>query len=211
MLFFIHPCVPIPPVVGDERSTRIADNIFEEEGREKYSRLALSSGPAIANNKAERVGGNVAAYRWALLSLVTRTTLQIIERGRRGRGGTNNGAEQCIYFNNRTIRRGRLSVTLRNAPQAVHPLSRSSARTTRNKRDSKPAALVVETDLYRSKNLVQRFVKRMEGGGIPLFDHEQMYNRRWGGRVVRSLNRSGRNCLLPASLENRFSSRAERF
>lgn len=147
--FFIHPCVPIPPVVGDERSTRIADNIFEEEGREKYSRLALSSGPAIANNKAERVGGNVAAYRWALLSLVTRTTLQIIERGRRGRGGTNNGAEQCIYFNNRTIRRGRLSVTLRNAPQAVHPLSRSSARTTRNKRDSKPAALVVD----RSKQI----------------------------------------------------------
>lgn len=119
VFFFPHPC----PHSTSGCDPRIADNTFEEEGREKYSRLALSSGAPVIANKAERVGGNVAAYRSGpALARYTDDTANNRARGR----GTNNGAEQCIYFNNRTIRRGRLSVTLRTRHRPF-TLSRSRA------------------------------------------------------------------------------------
>lgn len=62
-------------------------------------------------------------------------------RARRGR----TMAEQCIYFNNRTIRRGRF-IRDPSAPQAVHPR--------RNKRDSKTRVLATT----RSYGLIGTFV-----------------------------------------------------
>lgn len=84
--FQSHPTPPHPSSGGGssgERSerARIAGNIFEaSRGREKYSKLALSSRPAIGQ-QSRACWGNVAAYLGPVWSPVTRTTLQIIERG----------------------------------------------------------------------------------------------------------------------------------